>query len=149
MLYDMMPATFSEFRSYPFPDSKEGKEGKERSVVEVGSADNEGMIWKEFFSPFFSGRFVKKILISQIFQIVYFSQLNKFFFCNFKGPFTLFEACLIYNGTLENLYLITNVEDIMCFFSILKNVFNSDNSFFYQKCPIVTFVAKPELKIFS
>ena len=71
MLYDMMPATFSEFRSYPFPDSKEGKEGKDRSVVEAGKEDNEGMIWKEFFSPFFSGRFVKKIC--KIFQIIYLS----------------------------------------------------------------------------
>ena len=67
MLYDMMPATFSEFRSYPFPDSKEGKEGKDRSVVEAGKEDNEGMIWKEFFSPFFSGRFVKKFELVKFF----------------------------------------------------------------------------------
>ena len=105
MLYDMMPATFSEFRSYPFPDPKEGKEakqgkeGKEGSVVEAGKEDNEGMIWKEFFSPFFSGRFVKKFELVKFFIFFYFLW-SKGLFNNFKGPFIFRGACPIYNGIL-------------------------------------------------
>ena len=114
MLYDMMPATFSEFRSYPFPDPKEGKEakqgkeGKEGSVVEAGKEDNEGMIWKEFFSPFFSGRFVKK------FQLVKF-----FIFFTFYGQKDFLIISRDPSFSEEHVRFTTvsfKTFDIMCFF---------------------------------
>jgi len=70
MLYDFMPATFAEFRSYPLDDKATKEVGKTMTKGDKGSQlantqeqlDPVGVIMKEFMTPFFQGRMMSPMM---------------------------------------------------------------------------------------